>query len=320
MTLTRSMIRNAATTPLDARLMFMSLLTANADGSPRAGVIGGANPSIVSSLPTMNVAIAAAEFATTKGKNDGVAIFTNDGTVNVAIATAPASNSRIDVIYVKHNDDTTGDATALPVFAVATGTAAASPAKPSIPTGALELATLRVYSGTTATNGGSNTLTNTYQMTAARGGAVYFRKKTDLDLWTTAVAGQDAVVIEAGISYTRAAGSWWAAGGLYDSASAIVGTPPVDAPILMQTGNSVLTADVAGNVTVTFPKAFPNALLSFQVIDGDPIVGSNSQRGFSIYSASVNTTLSAARVAVRNQVGAPLASVAARLIWIAVGC
>jgi len=210
MALTRSFIRNAATTPLDARLMDMAKLVANADGSPRAGVIGGANPSIVSTTATMNVAIAAAEFATTKGKADGVAIFTNDGTVNVPIATAPASNSRIDVIYVKHNDNTTGDANSNPIFAVAQGTAAASPTKPAIPTGALELATLRVYAGTTATNGGSNTLVNTYQMTAARGGRVFFRTKADLDLWTTAVVGQDAFVIADGTHYARASGSWFA--------------------------------------------------------------------------------------------------------------
>lgn len=209
MALTRSFIRNAATTPLDARLMDMAKVVANADGSPRVGVLGGANDSIVATTATMNVTIAAAEFVTSKGKADGVAIFTNDGTVNVPIATAPASNSRIDVIYVKHNDNTTGDANSNPIFAVAQGTAAASPTKPAIPTGALELATLRVYAGTTATNGGSNTLTNTYQMTAMRGGCVHFRTRVDLDAWTTAVIGQDAYVIaNPGWGFVYANSAW----------------------------------------------------------------------------------------------------------------
>jgi hypothetical protein len=208
MTLTRGFIRNAVTTPLDARLMDMAKFVANADGSPRTGVLGGANASIVSTTATMFVAIAAAEFVTSKGKADGVAVFTNDGVVNVPITTAPASNSRIDVIYVKHNDDTTGDANATPIFAVAAGIAAASPGKPAIPTGALELATLRVYSGTTATNGGANLLTNTYQMTAARGGRVPFRTKADLDLWTTAAEGQDVNVIANARLYARNAGAW----------------------------------------------------------------------------------------------------------------
>ena len=206
MTLTRGFIRDAAMTPLDARLMNMAGLVCNNDGSPRTGVLGNAGTTptagIVSTLATMNVAIAAAEFATSKGKADGVPIFTNNGVVNVAIGAAPASNSRIDVIYVKHNDNTTGDANALPIFGVLAGTAAASPTKPGpIPTGALELATLRVYAGTTATNGGSNLLTNTYQMTAARGAAVPFRTIAERDAWTNPVDGQLAFVLAADATY-----------------------------------------------------------------------------------------------------------------------
>lgn len=215
MTLTRGFIRNAATTPLDARLMDMAGLVCNADGSPRPGVLGSANLSIVTALATMNVAVAAAEFVTSKGKADGVAIFTNDGVVNVAIAAAPASNSRIDVIWVRHQDNTTGDAASTPIFGVTAGVAAASPTKPAIPTGALELATLRVYAGTTAANGGSNTLVNTYAMTAARGGVVPFRTKADLDLWTTPVPQQEALVLADAVPanngfYVYVAGYGWA--------------------------------------------------------------------------------------------------------------
>lgn len=218
MTLTRGFIRNAVTTPLDARLMDMSGIVCNADGTPRAGVLGtalGVGGAIVSTTATMSVNVAAGEFVTTKGKADGVAIFTNDGTVAVAIAAAPASNSRIDVIYVKHNDDTTGDADALPVFGVVTGTAAASPVKPAVPTGALELATLRVYAGTTASNGGSNVLTNTYQMTAARGGVVPVRDSTERSAWT-APDGALTYQLDTDELYVRANGAWALISGLVD--------------------------------------------------------------------------------------------------------
>lgn len=207
MTLSRSFIRNAPTTPLDARLMLMGLVAANADGSPRTGVLGP-NPSLVSTTGTMNLAVAAGEFVTSKGRADGVAIFANDGTVNVPVSAAPGSNSRIDVLYVKHNDDTTGDANALPIFGVVAGAAAASPVKPALPTGATELAQLRIYAGATATNGGANVLTNTAQMTAARGGVVPFRTKVELDTWTTAASGQVAIDLATGITYTRSAGAW----------------------------------------------------------------------------------------------------------------
>lgn len=208
MTLTRSFIQNAPTTPLDARLMNMAGIVQSSDGTPRIGVLGGAVTTLVTALATMNVAVAAAEFATSKSKADGVAIFTNDGTVNVAITAAPASNSRIDVIWVKHNDDTTGDANALPVFGVTAGVAAASPTKPAIPTGALELATLRVYAGTTAANGGANTLVNTFAMTVARGGIVPFRTEADLVAWTTAADGQYAVDLATGALFRRRSGAW----------------------------------------------------------------------------------------------------------------
>lgn len=208
MTLTKAIpILNAAPVPLDGRRADMATVVANADGSPRTGVLGS-NASIVTTTATLNLAVAAAEFVTSKGKADGVSIFTNDGTVNVPVGAAPASNSRIDVLWVKQNDNTTGDADSLPTFGVTAGTAAASPSKPAIPTGALELATLRIYSGTTATNGGSNVLTNTYQMTAMRGGVVLFRTKVDLDLWTTAPSGQQAYCEDSNGLYERVDGTW----------------------------------------------------------------------------------------------------------------
>ena len=244
MALTQSFIRNAATTPTDARVLLMGLVVANTDGSPRPGVLGGGNLAIVSTLASMNVAIAAAEFVTTKGRADGVAIFGNDGTVNVPIPVAPTSNSRIDVIYVKHNDNTTGDAVSTPVFAVASGAAAASPVKPSIPTGALELATLRVYSGTTATNGAPNTLVNTYQMTAPRGSTVHFRTKADLDLWVTALDGQAAFVNGDGRPYLRYGGAW-----VVTLSPPLVGTITSDGNATLT--NGLATKDANGYVDIS---------------------------------------------------------------------
>lgn len=209
MTLTRGFVRNAVTTPLDARLMDMAQIVGNNDGSPRPGVLDGDGRTLVTALATMNVAVGQADFVTTKGTADGVAIFTNDGTVNVAIAAAPASNSRITVIWVKHNDNTTGDANSLPVFGTTDGAAAASPTKPAIPTGALELATLRVYSGTTAANGGANVLTNTYQMTASRGGMVVVRTLAELTAWTTPQLSQRVFNMADKRIYTRHAAGMW---------------------------------------------------------------------------------------------------------------
>lgn len=196
MALTKGHARNAAKTPLDQRLADMALVTRNADGSPRPGVLSQSGANLLTALATMHVAVAAAEFVTSKGKADGVMIFTNDGVVNVPIPAAPASNSRIDSIWVKQEDNTTGDAASLPIFGVASGAAAPVPTAVAVPTGALKLGELRVYSGTTAANGGANTLTNTFDMTSLRGDAVPFRSKALLDAWTTpAGPGQTAEVL-----------------------------------------------------------------------------------------------------------------------------
>lgn len=211
MTLTRGHVKNAAVTPLDTRLMAQALITQNADGSARTGVLG-ANPTIVSTTATtspMTVNVATAEFVCSRGKADGITQPNNDGVVAVPIAAAPVSNSRITVIWVKQNDDLAGDANALPVFGTTDGAALPTPTEPAIPTGATRLATLRVYSGTTASNAGSNVLTNVAQMTVPRGAPVPFRTKAELDLWTTPVTpAPDAYALDNGVTYRRLGGAW----------------------------------------------------------------------------------------------------------------
>lgn len=310
MTLTRGFIRNAATTPLDVRLMDMAQVVGNADGSPRPGVLDADGRAIVTALGTMNVAVAAADFVTTKGTADGAAIFTNDGVVNVPIASSPASNSRITVIWVRHRDDTTGDPAgqATPIFGTTDGAAAATPAKPAIPTGALELATLRVYSGTTAANGGANTLTNTYQMTASRGGVVPFRTLVDLNQWSNPVAGQMASVLattDAGLyrwDATLTTPKWVAmertatfsfaigAGGFTDSTlagSAI----PTTAVAEQTTDSDFVTARTGTSCTVT--KGLYLVSLYFE-INGGTFTG----RSFSEIASGPNSSSTA--VVMRN--------------------
>lgn len=248
MALSRGFVQNAATTPTDTRLMDKARFVRNSDGTPRTGVLGDGS-SIVTALATMAVQVAAAEFVTSKGAADGNNVLTNDGPTNVTISAAPASNSRITVIWVKQNDNTTGDANSTPVFGTTDGAAAASPTKPAIPTGALELATLRVYSGTTAANGGSNTLTNTYQMTAARGGVVPFRTLADLTAWTNPQIGQVATVLDelTGPSlYQWKSGAW-------RGLSNLLGVTTVSPAA--QTGIGTTETDVTGaSVTVDVPR------------------------------------------------------------------
>src|SRR5690606_27873109 len=84
----------------------------------------------------------------------------------------------------------------------------AVPVKPSIPVGAVELATVTIPSTATATNSSGVVITQTAQFTAAAGAAVPFRSKADLDMWTTPAAEATAVVLADGKWYRRSSGAW----------------------------------------------------------------------------------------------------------------
>lgn len=120
--------------------------------------------------------------------------------------------------------------------------------------------------------------------------------------------------------YIRQGGAWLAHGArLAGADSAVKGEVAAGDALMIQTGNTVVTTDVGGAATITFPVPFPKGFLSIAMFDGDPSAVS-SQRNFSLYVGSANTTLSAARIAVRNVSGAAIVSQTVRVVWTAYGC
>lgn len=213
MPLTLGFVKNAPTTPLDGRLMDAATLVAESDGSPRTGVLGYVSGLVTTNGDTapMSLSVGAAGFVCSKSKADGVTRPTNDGLVKVTIGAAPgtAGTSRYDVLWVRHNDNTTGDANSLPTFGITSGAPLASPVVPATPAGATKLGHLRIYSGTTSTAGGANIWTPTYQMTTGVGGTVPFRSLAELKAWTTPKIGQRATVNgEAGVGSVPGEWEW----------------------------------------------------------------------------------------------------------------
>ena len=210
--LTKGFVKNAATTARDTRLMDAAKIVSNRDGSARAGVLTayGTNSNVVGTTTSMSVVVDRADFVTTRSASDGVVIFTNDGTVQVAIEAAPAANSRIDVVWVKHNDNAegNGDATAVPELGVAKGNAAAAPTKPTIPTGALELATLTIPAGATSTRSSGVVLTNSFSFTALQGTPVPFRSLAEMRAWSAAVGSQARLLNGTGVIYRYTGTAW----------------------------------------------------------------------------------------------------------------
>jgi len=194
----------------DTRYLFSGLVVCNVDGSPRGGVLSPVGVNLVTATATMNVSVA--RFQGAAVRDGGVILLSNDGAANVLLDAAPGANSRIDVIYSKQNDAsgtvTVPDADNAPILGFVKGTAGAVPVKPTLPIGALELATVQIPSGATATNSGGVVITQTAAFTASGGATVSFRTKAALDLWVTAQDGQRASVLADGVSYVSLSSAW----------------------------------------------------------------------------------------------------------------
>lgn len=216
MTATKGFITAAATSALDSRKADGVEIATSAAGLPRLGVLGN-NPSIVTadaSTAPMRVAVAAAGFVTQRVANDGVAIWTNDGTIFVTV-TKPGSNSWYVTLYAKHNDSSQGDTGDAPIVDVVTGAAAATPVEASLPAGALKIATILVPSTATSTQSAGVVITNVYQMTTLVNGTVDVRNAAELAAWTPA-EGNQAWQLDAKIMHTRVGTSWFPLlGGVY---------------------------------------------------------------------------------------------------------
>lgn len=164
-------------TTVEHRLQLAGQYAESAPGVPRSGVMAQGTTVLVAARGDMSYDIGPCQAVISRTDSEGVYTPTLTGTTNVPTDDAPASNSRWDLIYIKQNDMAKGDADNLAVVGVVKGTAAAAPAKPTgdLPAGALLMAEARIFAGTTATNGGSNTVSQSWRHTAARGAPIPVR-------------------------------------------------------------------------------------------------------------------------------------------------
>lgn len=123
------------------------------------------------------------------------------GTVSAAEGSA-----RVDLLYVQIADTNTGDSTTVAprvILDYQKGTAGAG-----VPTLTAARAFVIAQINVPATGGGSPTITWVTPYCAAAGGTVDFNTKAQLDLWTTARAGQRAFVIETTSEYAWSGTGW----------------------------------------------------------------------------------------------------------------
>lgn len=112
------------------------------------GIITGLK---VTGTTSLTYSVSAGVAVCSKGTADGYTEAYFEGGSTSAVSAGDASNPRIDTIWITSHDITLGDADNSVVIGVTSGTPAASPAKPTIPTYATELASMLVPSGASST-------------------------------------------------------------------------------------------------------------------------------------------------------------------------
>ncbi|AZF97658.1 minor tail protein [Arthrobacter phage CallieOMalley] len=184
----------AGTTPIEARLALGGTLIENAPGVPRSGVLDNSKTALVyGSGASLTHIIDPAHFVIHRTQGEGAYTFANEGPQTLAATAAPGSNSRVDLIWVKQNDTTKGDADNLAVAGQTVGTASATPTGnyAGVPAGALVLAEALIEVGDTL--GNQISYTQVFKYTATRGSLIKVRDKADRDTITSPSLGQQVL-------------------------------------------------------------------------------------------------------------------------------
>lgn len=142
-----------------------------------AGLVGprgalGGRPGILSGLvvtgtagPGWAYSVGPGHAVTSKGTDDGVALWSVSAAETVATSVAPGTGSRVDIVWGRHKDpEVAGEVDGVPELGVAQGGT-------GVPADAIELARFTVAAGQTSTSAATRSLTNT-AYTASRGAPV----------------------------------------------------------------------------------------------------------------------------------------------------
>ena len=198
----------SVTSTTDARYDLSGLIESNTSGVARAGLFPTSLAAVVTARADLNVNIAA--FQAVAVQYGGPILVANDGTAQLpSPLVSPASGTNYYVVFAKQNEQTSPgtDANDLSVFGAALSTTSFALARATLPTGAIELATVQVPSGVSATNAGGVTITQTAQYTTSEGGVLPVRNSTELAAWTPA-DGSLAWQIDAAALLARRGGQW----------------------------------------------------------------------------------------------------------------
>lgn len=160
------------TQPDEARKALAGLLTPVTRLGARQGILAApGSPLQVTGTASWQYSVSSGHLVSSRSDSDGAMLFGNDGTtLTAAVAAAPGSGSRYDLIYLRHLDPDQGEGDPSAVIGVVSGTASGTPVKPAVPAGAVTIAEALVAAGATSTQHANVTITQVLGKTVARGG------------------------------------------------------------------------------------------------------------------------------------------------------
>lgn len=238
-----------------------------------AGVLALVQPT-ATTAPSMTVTVAPFHFVAQKAAAEGVYVGSSPATVTVDVAAAPGSNSRIDVVYVMQRDSgstTAPDGTIQGEVGVVTGTAAVTPAKPAIPAGAVEVGTVTVAAGATATTGAQVTVATTCLWTAPLGSPVPVRSAAERDALTQ-YGGLRALRLDVNYIEHSDGYAWKPAVETFlgTESYALGSPPPAGTRVITRRGSYVgPVTGASGGIGFSWESPFPNGIVTFFVAPGD---------------------------------------------------
>lgn len=165
---------------LDARRDMAGLFACDVNENPVAGILDA--PDILVSGVSSGMKLTVAPFQAVLARY-GALLISNDGDYTLSLSAAPSANSRIDAVYVKQNekDSPMSDSSNGPIIGVVTGSAAATPQAPTIPSGALLLAYVTIPSGVSNTTASGVVIQQKFPHAAVKGGVPAVRTVADLN-------------------------------------------------------------------------------------------------------------------------------------------
>lgn len=240
----------------------------------------------------------------------GVARLANSAQVNAwEIQPAPASGSRIDLLWIRATDPGEGETTsgsdgpggaarAVPIFGVTAGTPSGTPATPALPAGALLIATVTTPSGAASIAG--STIAQSYGFAHLVGGVAYYRTAALRDE-STVTEGTVGRVIGDDNLYVKRVGSTW------DRFLVQTGSQP----FAEAAGSLSMAQNLANGSNVTTSITFPQGRFT------EPPIISLSSNGI-VYLFQGSVTASGFTLGVANRSGSALGAQGVIVHWTAV--